>query len=142
MIHELLENFVKKTAVSTATILNNKGSIIASNFNKIEDNKYINIFQYFKGINNAWKVIDKLAKEKGNEFDFYKDIELLSFQMDEKFNNITYSVLIKAITDKIILLTIFPNTNVANVSNVVTEFKKILKKLSNYYLDLHTHLYI
>ncbi len=135
MIHELLKNFKEKTDVSTATILNNNGTIIAT-----ENNKFINLIDYCRGINNAWKVINKLAKDKDNKFDFYKDIEILSFQLEAEFNKISYGVLIKSITDNLILLTIFRNAS--NVSLIITEFRKILRKLRNYYLDRHIHLYI
>lgn len=135
MIRKLLTDFIVRTEVSTATLLGDDGSIIASkNKNSVNDSEYL------EGINKAWSVINKLAKEKDNNFDFYNNIEFLSFQLDAKFNNISYGVLIKAITRKAILLTIFPYSN--NFLLIINEFKKVLNELSNYYLDNHSHIYI
>lgn len=135
MINKILKDFMVRTEVSTATLLGGDGSIIASENKNISNN-----MDYLEGINKAWSVINKLAKEKNNNFDFYKNIEFLSFQFDDRFNNISYGVLIKAITKKAILLTIFQYSN--NFVFIISEFKKALNELSNYYLDNHSHIYI
>ena len=135
-IINILRNFKEKTAVSIATVIRDDGSIISS----YKNNSSIDEREYNKGISNAWKVINKLAKDKSNRFNFYKNIEKLSFQLDERFNNISYGVLIKAITDKAILLMIFPE--ISDGSFIFTEFKRMLNKLSSYFLDFHDHLYL
>lgn len=126
--NQILKEFSEKTSVSTVTLLNHEGKIIAS------ENQNVNDIEYMNGLSQAWNVVNKLAMAQDNEFNFYKNIEMLSF------DNVSYGVLIKAISKKIILLTIFPRKS--NNSHVVNEFKKTLNKLSNYYLDVQEHFYL
>ena len=78
-IINILRNFKEKTAVSITTVIRDDGSIISS----YKNNSSIDEREYNKGISNAWKVINKLAKDKSNRFNFYKNIEKLSFQLDD-----------------------------------------------------------
>ncbi len=133
MINVLLGKFKEKTHVSTATLLNHQGMIVAS-----ENDNEIDQKAYSQGIAQAWKVINKLAKDTKNNFNFYNDIEFLHFDLDS--SQISYGVLIKAITKQAILLSIFPNNG--NFSFIINEFQNLVQLLTNYFLDSHDHLYM
>ena len=62
-IINILRNFKEKTAVSIATVISDDGSIISL----YKNNSSIDEREYNKGISNAWKVINKLAKDKRKE---------------------------------------------------------------------------
>lgn len=127
--NELLKKFKKRPEVLACSVLDKDGFMIASlNDDFMEDNLY------YKKVLEIYTAIESLSVKGIELMDFHKKRERILIRvLVSKYFTRGFMILIRSISDRLILLTISPTLYYSRP--LLTNFDKLRDELSIYFLE-------
>lgn len=127
-INEILKIFSKRTKVLGCSLIDKDGFILSSIKPEHLDPDY-----YKKKILSLYMSVDSIAEDDPDILNFKEEKQLISIGIIDDFFNNGLMILIQAIGENLVFITLFPT--LLNLDPIYSEFDKVVEELSIYFLD-------